>query len=59
MKKYVTTSLFIFLAISSGVVIVNLISNNTNSQVSTVKAGVTSLTLSSTELTKHNSGQSC
>lgn len=73
MKKYVTTSLFVFWAVTVAVIMAGLISYN-NSQsiirsnvdginqsnnITGVNSGVTSLILSKTELAKHNSRKSC
>jgi len=73
MKKYVTTSLFIFFAITVAVLVAGLIhydnrqaatSSNTDSvnqvdKITGVSPGTTSLTLSKAELAKHNSYKSC
>lgn len=66
MKKYVTASLLVLIAIGSGVAIVNWIApsssqpitgDTTNQNIKSV-AGI-NLVLSSAELAKHNSSQSC
>lgn len=73
MTKFVTVSLFIFIAIISGVAVVGFISRNNDSQPITANTGgankqtgitgigdtAASLTLSSAELAKHDSKQSC
>lgn len=68
MKKYITTSLFIFVAIVVGVAIVSLIFPNSksnqsaiNNPVSGVNSGTTgtNLILSIAELAKHNSASNC
>lgn len=74
MKKYVTVSLFIFWGITVAVIVAGLISLNKNNKtivgsntngveqignITGVSAGANNLVLSSTELAKHNSGQSC
>lgn len=74
MKKFVTASLFVFIAITAGVAVVGLISaNNKNNQplsglndnanqadkITGVNTAAATLKLSSVELTKHNSAKSC
>ena len=75
MKKFVTASLLVFIAITSGVAIVSWISpdnknnqpitgsniDNTNQagKITEVNATTSTLKLSSAELAKHNSAKSC
>jgi cytochrome b involved in lipid metabolism len=74
MKKFVTASLFVFIAIIAGVVIVGFVSNNAGNKsvtglntsstnqinkVTGVSPTVATLKLSNAELAKHNSSQSC
>lgn len=73
MKKYVTTSLFIFWVVTVAVMVAGLISYNNNqstigsnvgginqpNNLTGVNSNAATLILSKTELAKHNSGKSC
>ncbi|MFA6270068.1 MAG: cytochrome b5 domain-containing protein [Candidatus Paceibacterota bacterium] len=74
MKKYVTASLFIFWAITVAIIVAGLLVHDKNTKavnssntggvnqvgnITGVRAGVTTLTLSQSELIEHNSYSSC
>ncbi len=60
MKKFVTASLFVFIAITAGVAVVGLVSRDKNNQpIVGSNTDTVGLVLSKVELAKHNSSKSC